>query len=174
MALRPCKECKKEISSDAKVCPHCGKKQDTGAGCGCLSMIAFVAVILIIGSMISNNSRNGSGSGSSNGTAKSAVDPKQQALSQAKLNYHWRKEGFGNVMIADFVVKNDSAYSFKDFEIKCLHYAKSGTLIDSNTQTIYDVIKSNSTKSFPETNMGFIHSQAARSSCEITDLTVVQ
>lgn len=26
MALYPCPECKREISTDAKVCPHCGKK----------------------------------------------------------------------------------------------------------------------------------------------------
>jgi len=24
MALKPCVECKREISSSAKVCPHCG------------------------------------------------------------------------------------------------------------------------------------------------------
>jgi len=29
MALRKCPECGREISSDAKVCPHCGKKQIT-------------------------------------------------------------------------------------------------------------------------------------------------
>ena len=28
MALIKCSECKKEISSSAKVCPHCGMKQD--------------------------------------------------------------------------------------------------------------------------------------------------
>ena len=26
MALKPCKECYQEISSHAKVCPHCGRK----------------------------------------------------------------------------------------------------------------------------------------------------
>lgn len=26
MALRPCKECYQGISSHAKVCPHCGRK----------------------------------------------------------------------------------------------------------------------------------------------------
>lgn len=31
MALKPCKECKKEVSSSAKVCPHCGIK-DPGVG----------------------------------------------------------------------------------------------------------------------------------------------
>ena len=27
MALKPCRECKTEISTDAKTCPHCGKKK---------------------------------------------------------------------------------------------------------------------------------------------------
>lgn len=27
MAMKKCKECGKEISKDAKVCPNCGKKQ---------------------------------------------------------------------------------------------------------------------------------------------------
>lgn len=27
MALKPCKECKKEVSSTAKSCPHCGAKE---------------------------------------------------------------------------------------------------------------------------------------------------
>ena len=26
MALRPCKECYQEVSTHAKVCPHCGRK----------------------------------------------------------------------------------------------------------------------------------------------------
>ena len=30
MAMKPCKECKVEISTSAKVCPHCGKKMPTG------------------------------------------------------------------------------------------------------------------------------------------------
>ena len=27
MAMKPCRECKTEISSRAKVCPHCGLKR---------------------------------------------------------------------------------------------------------------------------------------------------
>lgn len=30
MALKPCRECKKEISTDANPCPHCGKKSPHG------------------------------------------------------------------------------------------------------------------------------------------------
>lgn len=26
MALKPCRECKKEVASDATTCPHCGCK----------------------------------------------------------------------------------------------------------------------------------------------------
>ena len=26
MALKPCKECHQEVSTSAKVCPHCGRK----------------------------------------------------------------------------------------------------------------------------------------------------
>ena len=53
MALRPCKECKREISSDAKACPNCGKKQraETGLGMGCLVLIGIVVIFGLIGSL---------------------------------------------------------------------------------------------------------------------------
>jgi predicted amidophosphoribosyltransferase len=31
MAMKACKECKKEISTDANPCPHCGKKNPHGS-----------------------------------------------------------------------------------------------------------------------------------------------
>ena len=78
------------------------------------------------------------------------------------------------MMLADFTVKNNSIYSIKDFKIECSHYAKSGTLIDTNERTVYDVVPAHAKKKFPEFNMGFIQSQAASSRCDITDLTVVE
>ena len=52
VALRPCTECKREISSEAKSCPHCGKQNPTtkhysiGQGCaGCLVVVIVLAVI---------------------------------------------------------------------------------------------------------------------------------
>ncbi len=91
-----------------------------------------------------------------------------------KLDYKWFKERFGNVMMADFTIKNPTQYRFKDFEIKCTHSAPSGTVIDSNTRTIYETVEPKSTKVIKQMNMGFIHSQASRSGCEITDLTPIQ
>jgi zinc-ribbon domain len=53
MSLRPCKECGQQISSDAKVCPHCGKKQGSRPRheVGCLAIIGVVALFAIIGSL---------------------------------------------------------------------------------------------------------------------------
>lgn len=43
MSLRPCKDCGQQISSDAKVCPHCGKKRASQLGwVGLLAIIAAV------------------------------------------------------------------------------------------------------------------------------------
>jgi hypothetical protein len=82
--------------------------------------------------------------------------------------------GVGNVMIADFTIENPTRYRFKDFEIKCTHSAPSGTVIDSNTRTLYEIVEPKSKKIIKQMNMGFIDSQAARSDCEITDLTPIQ
>ena len=50
MALTKCKECKKEVSTSAKTCPHCGVK-DPGHGAkqklsGCLILVIIVAAIM--------------------------------------------------------------------------------------------------------------------------------
>lgn len=45
MSLHPCKECGQQISSDAKVCPHCGKKQRGSSGVGWL-LLAIIGVIV--------------------------------------------------------------------------------------------------------------------------------
>jgi hypothetical protein len=102
--------------------------------------------------------------------ASTPENPKDILLRDVKLGYKWYKEGFGSVMIADFTVKNPTQYSFKDFEITCTDSGPSGTVIDSNTRTIYEIVEPISTKVIKRVNMGFIHSQAARSKCEITDL----
>lgn len=49
MALKPCKECGKEISSTAQACPHCGKPlKQKGMGWGCLSIACLGTVAVII------------------------------------------------------------------------------------------------------------------------------
>ncbi len=164
MALHPCSECKKEISSDAKTCPHCGKKTGMSTGVGCLSLIIG---LLIIGAVVGQLNKIG-GNSSQSGTQS----PEETALSQIKLDYSWRKGGFDSVMEANFTITNNSQYNVKDVEITCNHFAKSGTKIDSNTRTIYDIVNAHSSKKFPNFNMGFIHSQASSSACSIVSLSI--
>jgi hypothetical protein len=174
VALRACKECKVEISGSAKVCPHCGKKQGAGFLGGCLTIILVLFIVSIIGRIVSTGSPDSKATTTSNpAPTSSPVDPKEDTMSKVKLDFRWSKDEV-DIMTANFVVKNESNYDIKDFEIKCEHFAKSGTNIDSNTRTIYDVVKAHSTRKFPNFNMGFIHSQAASSACKITDLKIIQ
>ena len=104
---------------------------------------------------------------------ETSTDPKFVVLRSAKLDYTWQKSGFGSVMVADFTVTNPTTYGFKDVAIKYTHAAPSGTVIDSNTRTVYEIVPPKGKKRFRDVNIGFIHSQATRSGCEITDLALV-
>ena len=106
-------------------------------------------------------------------TAPQVVNPKEQALSQIRIDVRWSTGGFGSVMLADFSVSNSSPYPVKDLEVTCTHFANSGTQIDSNTQTIYEVVPAKGKKVVRDFNMGFIHSQATSTSCKVTDLTIL-
>ena len=55
MSLHPCKECGQQISSDAKACPHCGKKQGTSTGMGCLILIGLLILAGSIGSLTNHD-----------------------------------------------------------------------------------------------------------------------
>ena len=70
MALKACRECGKDVSTEAKTCPHCGVKDPSGAiaagqkaaGRGCfLVVLIFVAIfgaIAYFGSSGNNGSSN--------------------------------------------------------------------------------------------------------------------
>lgn len=47
-STKQCKHCKSEIEYDAKVCPHCRKKQGKS---GCLIIIIVVLILMVIGAM---------------------------------------------------------------------------------------------------------------------------
>lgn len=87
-----------------------------------------------------------------------------------KLDFQWNKAGFDNVMMGDFTIHNTNRFDVKDIEITCQHFGKSGTQIDRNRKTIYEVAKAKSKKVVTGFNMGFIHSQAASTSCAVTNV----
>jgi hypothetical protein len=149
------------------------KNNDVVHGTGIGWTVAVLLVIAFFGGLANLAGSGGSAGSSVSPDPSSVVVPKEVLLRDVKLDYNWSKSGFGNVMIADFTIKNPTPYRFKDFEVKCTHFAPSGTVIDSNTRTIYEIVEPQSTKRIKQMNMGFIHSQAAKSGCEIRDLTVL-
>ena len=64
-------------------------------------------------------------------------------------------------------MKNGNDFDVKDLQIRCEAFGKSGTKIDRNTRTIYDVVKAKGTKRLPEANLGLVNSQAERLACDI-------
>ena len=50
MAMTVCRECKGEVSSEAKVCPHCGIKNPVRRGC--LATLGGLVVLLVLGYII--------------------------------------------------------------------------------------------------------------------------
>lgn len=48
MALSKCKECNKEVSSEAKACPHCGVSSPVPKKGGCLALIVLAGVITFL------------------------------------------------------------------------------------------------------------------------------
>ncbi len=94
-------------------------------------------------------------------------------MNSVQLNFKWEKGGFDNIMFADFTIRNPTSHPFKDFEVTCTHFSPSGTKIDSNTRTIYEVVEANATKKIRHFDMGFIQTQVKSSNCKITDLVPI-
>ncbi len=72
MALKPCKECKKEISTDAKTCPQCGASNSTGSSARVIKAILY---LLLFGFVINIISKIGSSEGTVAPTNSETVAP---------------------------------------------------------------------------------------------------
>jgi len=48
MALMPCRECKRDVSTEAKACPHCGVKSPTKAPPSAKEGIAGLAILVLL------------------------------------------------------------------------------------------------------------------------------
>jgi hypothetical protein len=98
------------------------------------------------------------------------VIPISEAKLKVSLTYKWYKGGLDNIMLVDFEFVNPTPYAAKDISVTCTHYGPSGTEIDSNTRTIYEVVPPKGKKKINDFNMGFIHAQASSTVCKINDL----
>lgn len=101
-----------------------------------------------------------------NGT-KDGLTPLQRVVFK---KIEWKDGGFGNVLIANFTIRNNNDFEIKDVTITCEHHAKSGTSLGFSTKTIYDVFSPKKEKTIKLFNMGFMNSQTEKTSCDIVDI----
>ncbi|ENX60732.1 conserved hypothetical protein [Acinetobacter proteolyticus] len=168
MALINCKECGVQVSTQAKACPSCGAKVKKPT-----SVLTWIILGLVVFGVFGAMLGGGNGSNGNTASTAPALSPKEQALQDLEFKFDWSKGGFGNIMMIDMTIKNNGTKDIKDFTVECDHSSNSGTKIDSNKRVVYEVVKAGETKKMKEFNMGFIHSQAASSSCGITDIVVM-
>jgi hypothetical protein len=134
------------------------------------NVLKIVFGLIILGVIINVISEKNSPTSSTATQGTSVAPSRESILRKIHIeNFNWYKDGFGNIMLVDFVFKNDNDFPVKDLTVECIHSAPSGTKIDENTRTIYEIVPAHGSKRIPKFNMGFIHSQAERSSCHITD-----
>jgi hypothetical protein len=168
-----CNHCGAVLSPHSQFCSICGAqvRKKRGLGFWLLGCAVLLAIPWVLTTVFYIVLSSGGKQDSKAGISERSRSPREIALSQVKLKYSWSKDAV--VMTANFTIQNESEYVLKDFEIHCLHFAPSGTLIDQNTRTIYEIIKPHSAKRIPQFNMGFINSQAASSNCRIQNLAIV-
>jgi hypothetical protein len=74
---------------------------------------------------------------------------------------HCRKGGFGHIGLWDVTLRNKSkTATWADLKYRTFYYAASGTLVQSERHTLYEMLRPGETKRFREINDGFINSQA--------------
>jgi hypothetical protein len=136
-----------------------------------LVVLFLVGVVVLTAKQPSSNVPSTSAAPTTNLSAVSEAGSAKAAISNLDIkDFKWGAE-YG-VMTVSLVFDNKGDYDVKDISLICRHAAPSGTAIDSNRRTIYEVVPARSKKAIREFNMGFIHSQAKRSGCAIDDLVV--
>ena len=176
MAIAKCRECGTEVSDQAKTCPKCGVskpvKKTSALTLIVTGLFCFVALSMCM-SAVNNNPPAPSGSSETSSPAPQ-LDPREEAQNNLSLEkFSWYKGGFDSVMMINATIKNNGKRDVKDITIECIHSSNSGTRIDSNKKTVFELVKAGGSKRIKDFSMGFIHSQAASSNCSITDFVLL-
>jgi hypothetical protein len=78
----------------------------------------------------------------------------------------WQLSGFGNVLIANFWLQNNTSSRVQDFRVTCRTYGESGSALSSASTVLYSALEPRERRSF-ELNMGLVHSQSAKAACGV-------
>lgn len=99
-----------------------------------------------------------------------AVEHPEQGAQLVK--FVGRKEGFGNVLVIDVTIRNDSLSNLKDFQIVCESMGPSGTVTDQNARILYGVVEARKTRTFRKLNMGLVNQQSVSADCRVDEASI--
>jgi hypothetical protein len=156
--MRPCRECGKPISTEAKACPNCGANRPTKQPTpGWLKVLLGFGVLFIVIQF----SR----------MPKTVTEAELEAPYRDSLvaEVQWKLGGFDNVMLAEITVANLGSRVVRDVGIACDLFAPSGTRVGGATHDILDIVPAHDTLRTGEVNMGIVSNQASRAGCSIYD-----
>lgn len=175
MAMTKCRECGTEISDEAKNCPKCGIKNPAGGTSMLVKALGALLAIGFISSVFSDKTEQTATTQTQTAAvAPPPKDPKKEALKSVTIqDYQWELGGYNTVMMLDVKIKNAGPRDVKDLVIECTNTSNSGTQLAKNKITAFEVVKAGKSIRIRDLNMGFTHSQSARSSCSIIDLILI-
>jgi hypothetical protein len=194
-----CPKCRAENTPGVKFCAKCGSTMLRKFGAtGWVALIVGILAFGFLGKLLETK-KPPSSSSSTSSTELPSVSPTERKAGNERFStgmagygsrietpplnpldmvsikkWNWRLDGFGTVMIASFTIQNDNAFDVKDVTIECELNAKSGTELGKSRQTVYEIIPANGSKRLADVNMSFVHSQASKASCRITDVVKVR
>jgi hypothetical protein len=86
----------------------------------------------------------------------------------------WHRDGFDTILKASaLAIRNDNSFPVKDFRIRCVGAANSGTQIQTIRFTLYERLNAHAEKNWFDLNMGFLHQQVAELACGIDGATMI-
>ncbi len=122
MALKKCKECGNDVSTQATTCPKCGAVLKKKSGCFSVIILLFLGLVVI--SMFSSNQHS------------KIVNPSIPSRPNLEvLNFDWATGEYGNRLIRGTVRNNTSKqYGYVQVEINL--YDQSGTQVGSTMANV--------------------------------------
>jgi len=109
--MKQCKECGKEVSTAAKVCPHCGKKYPTGGLTLPAKIFLIIIALFAFGKIIGNMG----GSGTSNESATKTAINSNSTIKEAPTEiwfYDESQDEMGRGTIKSATTKSINTLSF--------------------------------------------------------------
>lgn len=172
MAMAKCRECGSDVSDSAKTCPKCGISTPVKKTSLLVKLILGFFALAVFGQVVARlggATSDGASSSASNQPAKLTED--ELANNVEVKQFTWNTGGFNTVMVISKIsIENKNKEAVKDFELECTHTGPSGTVIDRNKLTVFQILPAGKTSSFKDLNMGFIRAQAAKSFCKVASV----